>query len=66
MIYDDTDIPKMLSTQQVMEFLQISRQTLYRYVKSRKLKAYRIGKQLKFKEEDVKTFIESREVNELD
>ena len=52
----------MLATQEVMEKLKISRATLTRYVKSGQLKAYRIGKQLKFKEEDINTFIESREV----
>ena len=64
MTVDDSGVPQMFNTKQVMEKLQISHATLLRYVKKGQLKAYRIGKQLKFKEGDINAFIESREIKE--
>lgn len=52
---------KMLTTKQVMEILSVSRTTLYRVVKNRQLKAYKFGRSLRFKEEDIKAFIEAHE-----
>ena len=53
----------MITTKEVMAKLKISRATLTRYIKSGQLKAYRIGKQLKFKDEDIREFIDSRKID---
>lgn len=54
-------LPKMLTTKEVMQVLKIGRTTLYRYMERGKLKAYRFGRDPRFKEEDIKAFIEAHE-----
>jgi len=51
----------MLTTRQVLEILNISRATLYRYMDQGKIRAYKYGRDLRFKEEDIKAFIEAHE-----
>jgi len=52
-------LPKMLTTQEVLDILKVGRKALYRYIKDGELKAYKIGRYLRFKESDVKAFIEA-------
>ncbi|MEW6188843.1 MAG: helix-turn-helix domain-containing protein [Actinomycetota bacterium] len=54
-------LERMLSTDEVLKILGVSRKTLYRYVKSGSLKCYKFGRDLKFKESDIKAFIEAHE-----
>lgn len=54
------ELEKMLTSQEVMEILQISRQALYRYIRMGELRAYKIGKSLKFRQSDLREFVESR------
>ncbi len=58
----DKGLSRMLTTKEVLEILRISRSTLYRYMEQGQLKAYKFGgKDLKFKESDIKAFIEAHE-----
>jgi len=54
-------LPKMMITKEVLETLRIGRTTLYRYIEQGKLRAYKYGRDLRFKESDIKAFIEAHE-----
>jgi len=54
-------LTRMLSIEEVSQILGLAKRTIYRYVKTGELKAYKFGRDLKFKQEDVKTFIEAHE-----
>ncbi len=49
---------KLLSVNETMSILNISRQTIYRLIKQGKLLPIKIGRKTLFKEEDLKKFIE--------
>ena len=49
---------KVYSLIQVAEIMGLTRQTIYNYVKAGKLKARKIGKEYRIKEEDLKEFID--------
>jgi len=57
----NTEIERMLTVKQVMEILNVSRITIHRAVKRGELKAYKFGAALRFKESDIKAFIEAHE-----
>lgn len=50
---------KLLNTKEVCEILGVSLRSLYRYINSGMLKAVKVGKVWRFKEEDIKEFINS-------
>lgn len=50
----------MLDIEQVIERLGVSDSTIRRLVREEKLRAYRIGRRLKFKQEDIDRFVESQ------
>ena len=54
-------LPRMLSINKVAEVLDVSKKTIYRYVQKGQLRAYKYGRDLKFKESDIKAFIEKHE-----
>lgn len=49
---------KLWSLEEVARYLQVSERTLFRYIKSKKLRAYRIG-QWRISEDDLKKFLRS-------
>lgn len=49
--------------EEVMAILQLSRQTVYRYVRSGKLPAYKIGKWYRVKVSDFDSFIKESKVS---
>lgn len=51
-------IEKLLTVEELMKTLRISRPTLYRLLKSGKLEPVRIGKRVLFETKDIKAFIE--------
>ena len=53
---------ELLDIKQIIVQLGVSDSTIRRAVKDGKLKAYRIGKRLKFKSEDVDRFVKSQVV----
>lgn len=50
----------MLDIEEVMQRLGVSDSTIRRLVRDGKLRAYRIGRRLKFKQEDVDRFVEGQ------
>ncbi len=48
---------QMLTIQQVMERLQVSDETVYRYIRSGKLKAMRVGGLWRVSPEDLEKFL---------
>lgn len=47
------NLPDVLTTQQLAEFLQVSDQTIKRAIKTGKLKAFKVGKDWRFEKEEV-------------
>ena len=51
---------RILTVQEVADFLRVHRSTVSRYAQSGELKSYVIGSRRLFKEDDVWTFFENR------
>lgn len=47
------NLPEVLTTKQLAEFLQVSDQTVKRAIKAGKLKAFKIGKDWRIEKEEV-------------
>ncbi len=50
---------KLYTLQEVAEILKVNRQTIYRYVTAKRLKATKYGKEYRVTEENLKEFIEN-------
>jgi len=48
--------------EELAEKLRVSNMTIYRYIKSGKVKAYKIGKEFRIKEEEFNNFLNKVEV----
>ena len=55
---------RLLTIQEAADLLRLHRSTVSRYILSGELKAYRIGRRVLIKEEDLWSFFENREVLE--
>ncbi|GCD12405.1 helix-turn-helix domain-containing protein [Clostridium tagluense] len=53
------NLPDVLTTKQLAEFLQISDQTVIRAIKSEKLEAFKVGKDWRIEKESVLKWIET-------
>lgn len=53
---------QLLTVDGLAEYLNISRRTMYRLLKAESLPAYRVGKQLRFRREDVDDWLQKRQV----
>jgi excisionase family DNA binding protein len=51
-------LPNLLTPEQVREHLQVSMKTVYRLIRSGKLKAKKVGSQWRIKPEDLERFKE--------
>lgn len=51
---------KLLSVNDIIETLKVSKLTIYRYIKSGKLPAYKVGRDYRIKENDFKKLLESK------
>lgn len=47
------NLPEILTTQQLAEFLQVSDQTITRAIKAGKLKAFKVGRDWRIEKEEV-------------
>jgi len=56
---EQTSADEYYTLKEVAERLHVSRMTVYRYVKAKKLPAYKIGRDFRIKGEDLQTFIAS-------
>ncbi len=53
---------KFCKIEDVCELLRVSKITVYRWIKSKKITAYKVGKSYLFKREDIDKLIESSKV----
>jgi len=56
------NLPDVVTLQQLAEFLQVSEQTVRRFVKAGKIKAFKLGKDWRFYKTDIEKWIEESEV----
>ena len=49
-----------LTAQEAADILKVNIMTIYRYINSKQLPAYKIGKQFRIENSDFETFIKSR------
>lgn len=54
---------RFLSIEQVAKRLQMSKMTIYRYIKAGKIEAYKIGKEYRIKESDLGKFLEESKIS---
>ena len=54
---------RLLSVEEVSERTSLGRSTLWRLVKTGQLKAYKIGRSLRFKESDLRNFMNELQVS---
>ncbi len=54
---------RLLSLEQVTKRLQLSKMTIYRYIKAGKIEAYKIGKEYRIKESDLGKFLEESKIS---
>ncbi len=66
MRHDDTmnnsKLSRLLSIKEVIEILSIGRATLYRMIDAGEIKAYKIGKGVRFKQEEIEEYINSHQI----
>lgn len=49
---------RLLSVEDICQYLGLSRDTVYKWIEAKKLPAYRLGRLWKFKKEDVDKWLE--------
>jgi excisionase family DNA binding protein len=49
-----------LTTEEVLEYLQVNLRTVYRLIKSKRIPAVRVGRQWRFKKQDIDAWLEGR------
>lgn len=54
--------PQLLTIEEVAQALKVSKMTIYRYIKAKKLPAYKLEQELRIKEDDLAEFLKQRKV----
>lgn len=52
----------LLTIEEVAQALKVSKMTIYRYIKAKKLPAYKLEQELRIKEDDLNEFLKNRKV----
>ena len=60
---DETNGTPLLTSREVMQYLNISRTTLWRLTKDGLLPAYSIGSDFRFRKSDINAYLERQRVN---
>ncbi len=55
-------LSRLLSIKEVTEILGISRATIYRMIDAGEIKAYKIGKGVRFKQEEIEEYVDSKQI----
>ncbi len=50
---------KLLTVAEVAEYLQVSTKTISRFIKAKKIRAFKIGKDWRFKMSDIEEYLEN-------
>lgn len=51
--------PILYKVEEIADILQVTKMTVYRYIKAKKIKAYKIGKEIRIDGSDFQIFLES-------
>lgn len=51
--------PILYKVEEIADILQVTKMTVYRYIKAKKIKAYKIGKEIRIDGSDFQDFLES-------
>ena len=54
--------PQLLTIEEVAQALKVSKMTIYRYIKAKKLPAYKLEQELRIKEDDLAEFLKQRKI----
>lgn len=57
----DKELPKFLTTEEVLACLKVTPRTVYRLIRSGELPAVRVGRQWRFRKADFETWLASHE-----
>ena len=57
--YKYMEKPTFYKVEEVAGMLQVTKMTIYRYIKAKKIKAYKIGKEIRIDGSDFQDFMES-------
>ena len=55
-----------LTTEEVLEYLQVNLRTVYRLIKAGKIPAVRVGRQWRFREEEIRRWLDMAQERLLD
>jgi excisionase family DNA binding protein len=58
----ELNMDKWLTLEQIAEYLQMSTSSIYKMAQAGKIPAYKIGRQWRFKKEEIDTWVEKRKV----
>lgn len=58
-------IPNVLTMRQTMDYLQLSRSTIEKEIKSNHLRAIKLGGQYRFLIDDIKSYLDSQYINTI-
>ena len=61
-----TDLDRWLSVEEIANYLGVSKESIYRWLESKKMPAHKLGRQWKFKTSEVDEWVRSNESSELD
>ena len=50
---------KLYKVEEIADILKVTKMTVYRYIKAKKIKAYKIGKEIRIDGTDFEAFLES-------
>ena len=59
-----TEIREILTTEEAAEFLRVSQHTIWRWCKTGRLPAFRIGREWRIRREGIEALIEELEAND--
>lgn len=51
--------PILYKVEEIADILQVTKMTVYRYIKAKKIKAYKIGKEIRIDGSDFQNFLEN-------
>jgi putative molybdopterin biosynthesis protein len=59
MLTNSQEKPVLYKVEEIANILQVTKMTVYRYIKAKKIKAYKIGKEIRIDGSDFQDFLES-------
>lgn len=59
-----TDLDRWLSVEEIANYLGVSKESIYRWLESRKMPAHKVGRQWKFKINEVDEWVKNGDASE--